>query len=351
MSKLPFEILQLLGRGSKMAKSLRIMMLALLTATLLVPSGILAMEDAVFQYSDGHGAVLERCGTHTPTAFELERNALAVERWVATHGIARDKSSVTLPIAFHSIAMDDGTCDVTDAQIYDQLDVMNAAYADYGFQFVIASIDRWYNSKWSTARYGSKASYDMKEATSIDPTHYFNVWSANIGGGLLGYSTFPYMYPEDDYRHGCVILYSSLPGGSAYPYNEGDTLTHEAGHYLGLYHTFQGGCTEPNDYCDDTPQESTAAYGCPADDTDTCPSDPGYDPIHNYMDYVDDPCMWEFTGDQATRMYEQMSMYRPTIMGSTTGVAPTAAFSGTPTSGSAPLTVQFTDQSAGTPTS
>ena len=44
---------------------------------------------------------------------------------------------------------------------------------------------------------------------------------------------------------------------------------------------FQGGCTEPGDYVAATPAEQRPTFGCPDDKPDTCPSDPGYDPIHN----------------------------------------------------------------------
>ncbi|KAJ6579958.1 pregnancy-associated plasma protein-A-domain-containing protein [Mycena vulgaris] len=123
------------------------------------------------------------------------------------------------------------------------------------------------------------------------------------GAGLLGYSTFPSSYssaPKDD---GIVIFFSS-------------TLTHESGHWLGLYHTFQGGCAgsgtaTAGDYVADTPSEQSAASGCPSKrDTCTGSSFPGADPVANFMDYSSDACMTQFTADQMTRATLQFSTYR-----------------------------------------
>lgn len=304
-------------------------------------------------YADPDGVLVpgERCATHVPTEAEQQRVAEDVARWLADHpGFGSLRAITTIPVAVHVVRSSTGAWDITDTQINNQIAVLNAAYANTNFRFTLSSVDRTNNTAWSQHTMGSSNESAMKNALAISPATTLNLYSCNIGGGLLGYATFPWSYAENSNMHGVVCLYSSFPGGSAAPYNLGDTATHEVGHFLGLYHTFQGGCTGSGDFVDDTPAEASPAYGCPAG-RNTC-SSPGNDPITNFMDYTDDSCMDNFTSGQSVRMDQQMATYRPTMLGGG-GCSPTVAanFSGSPTSGTAPLTVNFTDLSTGSPTS
>ena len=93
---------------------------------------------------------------------------------------------------------------------------------------------------------------------------------------------------------GVVIYHESLPGGNAdfgtdAVYNEGDTLTHEAGHWLSLYHTFQGGCSKKNDQVDrHAGAGGSSSFDCDRSRT-RARTMAGADPIHNFMDYARRP--------------------------------------------------------------
>ncbi len=281
-------------------------------------SSIYTTENAAsFKASDGRTIEGIRCGTPSPTPAEADSVRNAINAFDPDFAIVLP---VSIPTAFHVVRYDDGSHDVTDTRINDQLDVLNAAFAPYGYQFTLKSIDRVNNTAWSTHNYGSPEEVAMKNALSVDSACTLNFYICDLGSGLLGYATFPDMYPENSNMHGVVCLDESLPGGSAVPYNLGDTATHEVGHWVGLYHTFQGGCTAPGDEVADTPYEGSPAYGCPAG-RDTCP-DPGIDPIENFMDYSDDACMFEFTAGQGVRMDSMMGTYKPTLMSGVCVVVP-----------------------------
>lgn len=270
-----------------------------------------------FQSPDGEWIQGLRCGTPHPTPEEADRIRREFNQLLSRIGPDLDLPSaattqVTIRVAFHVVRHDDGSADVPDSQLNAQMAVLNAAYAPYGYQFTLVSTNRTNNTAWSTHSPGSAEETAMKNTLAVEPATTLNVYFCDLAGGLLGYATFPWMYLESSSMHGVVVLYSSVPGGTAAPYNEGDSATHEIGHYLGLYHTFQDGCTEPNDEVDDTPQEESPGYGCPTG-RDSCPSDPGLDPIENYMDYSDDSCMDEFTLGQEDRIDMMVAAYKPNL--------------------------------------
>ncbi|WP_433929537.1 zinc metalloprotease [Sorangium cellulosum] len=255
------------------------------------------------------------CGTVELSDMEKEEVELFVRSRVPAGFTAG--TSVVIPVHVHVINKGSGLSngDVTDEMITKQIEVLNAAYAGTRFQFNLASTDRTTNATWYTMGQNSTAERNAKNALRQGGPDHLNLYTANPGSGLLGWATFPSDYARSPKMDGVVVLQSSLPGGRAAPYNEGDTATHEVGHWLGLYHTFQGGCVKEGrrggDEVADTAAEKSAAYGCPTG-RDSCTGNgySGLDPIQNYMDYTDDSCMDAFTAGQADRMSAMWDSYR-----------------------------------------
>jgi hypothetical protein len=223
---------------------------------------------------------------------------------------AKQLASASVPVYVHVMLSTSGAGDVTDSQISQQIAELNQDYAgqessqaaNTGFTFYLAGTERIKNDQW----HNDKQSSQYRSQTRKGGKNALNIWLVDFS--YLGIATFPWDYASQPKIDGIRVQYSSLPGGSATNYNEGKTASHEAGHWFGLYHTFQGGCTSTNDSVSDTPAQSSASSGCPTG-RDSC-SLPGLDPIHNYMDYSYDSCYNQFTPGQSTRMSNMWTAYR-----------------------------------------
>jgi hypothetical protein len=227
-----------------------------------------------------------------------------------------------ISVYVHVIKSSAGNGDVTDAMIRDQLAELDSAYVASGFTFQLVSRDDHTNDAWYNATHGSPAEADMKNQLRQGSATALNLYTGVNDGSLLGWATFPNNYATRPKMDGVVIHWGTLPGGGlagasadepdgVLTYDGGATTTHEVGHWLGLYHTFQGGCdTRRGDFVDDTAAERSPQYYCEQRDSCTGPKFPGSDPIYNFMDYVDDECMNHFTAGQNTRARQFYAAYR-----------------------------------------
>ncbi|GAA0595896.1 zinc metalloprotease [Kribbella sandramycini] len=219
-------------------------------------------------------------------------------------------AAANVPVYVHVMRNNSGGGDVTNTQISQQIAELNQNFAggessqaaNTGFTFTLAGTYRYNNSTWHTD--GQSTTY--RSQTRKGGKNALNIWLVNFS--YLGIATFPWDYASNPGIDGIRVQYTSLPGGSATNFNLGKTATHEAGHWFGLYHTFQGGCTSTNDSVADTPAQGSASSGCPTG-RNSC-SLPGLDPIHNYMDYSYDSCYNQFTPGQSTRISNMWTAYR-----------------------------------------
>ncbi len=256
------------------------------------------------------------CATPEATVSEIEGIRMAVRRHVEQNGIAVTGGNIK--VVFHVITGRNNEGHLTDQQVANQIAELNKAYSGFyggvntGYTFTLAEIKRTNNRQWFACTPQSRNETNMKNSLAVSPATRLNIYSCKPGQNLLGWAYFPNSFAENNKMHGVVIHFGSVPGGYLAPYNLGGTADHEVGHYLGLYHTFQGGCNGAGDEVADTPAQATATSGCP-EGKDTCAGG-GPDPIHNYMDYSTDACYTQFTAGQDARMDMMVTTYKPSLI-------------------------------------
>ncbi|KAF9552793.1 zincin [Agrocybe pediades] len=201
---------------------------------------------------------------------------------------------------------------IGDSDIKAQIQVLNNDYNATGIQFRLVKTTRIKSKDWFENVYpGSPQEQAMKLLYNIGDASTLNVYTLTFNSttASLGTASIPSAYYRNPKSDGVMIRHSTVTNGPRTNYDMGRTLTHEVGHWLGLFHTFEGGCDDGvGDNIADTPPQASGSDGCPKG-RDSCPGD-GPDLINNFMDYSYDSCMDSFTKGQAVRMRESAKAFR-----------------------------------------
>ena len=296
------------------------------------------------------------CGTQDPGSQWDTWFNNQVEEFKATSFSGKNQMvNYTIPVVVHVIhsgqAVGSGF-NISQAQVIDQINILNADYAGTGFNsgsvpaifagikancqlsFCLATknptggvlaepgIDRINSTTqggWGSSNYSTTfVDATIKPITIWDPTRYMNMWVLDLGSGLLGYATFPTGTGISGITgngtattDGVVMLnsaFGSIGSATGAPYNKGRTTTHEVGHWLGLRHIWGDG-TCATDYCNDTPPAQQSNFSCPTHPfkVGICSGNTTGEMFQNFMDYTDDACMYMFTIDQRTRLQTAMN--------------------------------------------
>jgi hypothetical protein len=278
-----------------------------------------------------------------------EANANQVLRHQVNSFTKKANGVIYIPVVFH-IIHDDSLQNISQAQIMDQIRILNddfrrktgtagfssdPASADMQIEFRLAQYDPngvkhdGINRIKSTL--ANNAGNSAKSLSYWNSTKYLNIWvvktinssSVPSGGTILGYAQFPWQQSSQPTTDGVLIRADQIGiTGIGQISQGGRTLTHEIGHWLGLYHTFQDGCDGATasdcafggDQICDTPPVASSSTGCNVGQNSCNNDSPDLpDMVRNYMDYSDGSCLNTYTAGQKTRMYNALASYRNTI--------------------------------------
>ena len=299
----------------------------------------------------GFHGLFERDLTEDPqfarSWFALEQRMLQMQEMPAL----RNEEILTIPVVFHVIHVGEEygwMSNVPDEQLFSAIEALNEDFrklpgsngdgvgVDTGIEFCLAKRDPNGNPTTGIVRVdgssvpeyaenGIQATGDVgageiavKSLSNWPYQDYLNIWVVseiegnNAQSGIQGYSRFPVPSMVD----GVVVLYNATgtTGNIKSSTALNRTVTHEVGHYLGLYHTFhltssctpESNCATQGDRVCDTPQTTQS----PSCNTLGC----GQQMVENYMDYTAQTCMNAFTDGQRTRMRNTLIIDRATLL-------------------------------------
>lgn len=298
----------------------------LIAALLLIGTGSFAQTNH-WCGTDRH---MEAAVERDPSLIGVYDELLRITEEVKQQG-ERGGGPRIIPVVFHVIHTG-GPENISKAQIEDQMRILNEDFSRTNpdavntreifqpvasnpeVEFRLAKKDPQGNCTEGINRVYSALTNNADDAVKAlsywNSTRYMNVWVVNSidndgePGLILGYAQFPGF--GNAATDGLVVRADRIGSiGFAVAGDRGRTLTHEVGHWLGLLHTFQGGCGGGffGEGIDDTPPVAEANYVCNFN-LNSCTNDsPDLpDQVENYMDYASGSCMNMFTLGQKGRM-------------------------------------------------